>query len=687
MSPESPQSNQNLAPQEIKKNPEILAAVSSPNEDMIEVPAFSPDSPGPEAPQLIFKEKPILGVAQEPRIDLEAPKTPDQIKDERFMGIIKELEDQWMKETHGYLERQLSIRELEQRKHFAELAGQTWDGKTTAPTDEWMDFYFSFRGGQSVPAKAKKILAERFPEYAEKPKAKIEEPKEPEEAKESKLAEDKGESVDRKKFLVDQGYGEDYVKELSNEQVEGLYNKFAVKPVKPEEKAAEAQKAEVDTKESEAKVPSNEVSEKDAKSREVVADVHESEAEPENEKTLVETFRQKFGIDNIIDSTKIVYNGFIAGWYEGKVAEKGVAITELNKSIVSMEKDEKHISEQLKIFRSDGNISEKTLLKIESERQKMETKIGGAKQGLNQENAKLESLAINRSVFERNRDLSCRTYTERTRAELRPFEEKLSDLALTRDQLRNEISRDNEMLSKRRAELAKLAEKAEAEKFPSLRRATREIIKKIETEASAFEKEIRDREKHGINIDKEIDKAQKRAEPLRDKCSELERIMAGKEPEEAPVLNVKASERKIGRDVIIDSSGNSSEGSSEETVKIVPEAESVYSVEELVDSWNEVNGSKMLINPETFKKNVFESPKRKEGSRISVNEFWSSASLYSARFGNQERLEGMPDMKKEAKKKGGFWRWLFGLDDSRMGKKRLLENTKNRRNKPPQIKK
>ena len=80
MSPESQQSDQNPTLEEKKQ--EILTAISGSADVKLEVPIPAQESSGPEAPQLVFKEKPILGVVQEPRIDLDREPKVDNGEDE-----------------------------------------------------------------------------------------------------------------------------------------------------------------------------------------------------------------------------------------------------------------------------------------------------------------------------------------------------------------------------------------------------------------------------------------------------------------------------------------------------------------------------------------------------------------------------------------------------------------------------
>lgn len=91
------------------------------------------------------------------------------------MGIVKELEKEW-ETKNGPMDRPLSEREIEKNKEMARLWGKEWDGRTTQLTEAASEYFFDHRGmgKNSVPGRADKILAERYPEYAEKAK---EEPK------------------------------------------------------------------------------------------------------------------------------------------------------------------------------------------------------------------------------------------------------------------------------------------------------------------------------------------------------------------------------------------------------------------------------------------------------------------------------------------------------------------------------
>jgi len=95
--------------------------------------------------------------------------TPEELREERRMGIIKELEKEW-ETKNGPMERLMTEAEIEGTRSWEILNGRKWDGRTTQMTEAASEFFFDHRGmgKSSVPGRAEKILAERFPEYAKK---------------------------------------------------------------------------------------------------------------------------------------------------------------------------------------------------------------------------------------------------------------------------------------------------------------------------------------------------------------------------------------------------------------------------------------------------------------------------------------------------------------------------------------
>lgn len=125
-----------------------------------------------EADQIVAETKSeiasVTGDNQSEQIEPVKEKTPEEIKNERKTAIIKEIEAEW-EAKNGPMERPLSKREIEENKYRDEAFGGKWDGRTTQMSDRANEFYFDHRGmgKSSVPSQADKILAERFPEYAQ----------------------------------------------------------------------------------------------------------------------------------------------------------------------------------------------------------------------------------------------------------------------------------------------------------------------------------------------------------------------------------------------------------------------------------------------------------------------------------------------------------------------------------------
>ncbi len=117
-----------------------------------------------------------------PEVNMPAPdasaeaknKTPEEVKKERQWAIVDEFKKEW-EAKNGPLERQLTKKEIEENKMFAEKFGKQWDGSTTQLTDEASEFIFDHKNGgkDSIFAKAEKTLKERFPEYDEKAKQEV----------------------------------------------------------------------------------------------------------------------------------------------------------------------------------------------------------------------------------------------------------------------------------------------------------------------------------------------------------------------------------------------------------------------------------------------------------------------------------------------------------------------------------
>lgn len=100
---------------------------------------------------------------------------------------------------------------------------------------------------------------------------------------------------------------------------------------------------------------------------------------------------------------------------------------------------------------------------------------------------------------------------------------------------------------------------------------------------------------------------------------------------------------------------------------------SKYACIELVDAWNRLNGSRMMINPLSARERFPEF----FGTPRSVAEFWRFAESYAAKYGDEERFEGMPSMQKAAQKRRGIWDQLFGTKHRQMQQEHLLEVLEN----------
>ncbi len=94
--------------------------------------------------------------------------TPEELKEERRIKIIKELEKEWEK-THGPMERPMTETEIEETRKWEERYGLPVSGRTTTMTDAASEVFFDHngKGKNSIPSRADIILAERFPEYAQ----------------------------------------------------------------------------------------------------------------------------------------------------------------------------------------------------------------------------------------------------------------------------------------------------------------------------------------------------------------------------------------------------------------------------------------------------------------------------------------------------------------------------------------
>ncbi len=116
-----------------------------------------------------LSKMPDFGLNSEPAKEaVVAPLSPEELKEKRLAEIVKELEARW-EEKNGPMERSMTEKEIKEAKEWAETSGKEWDGSTTRLTEKGSEFYFDHKGKgrNAVPKQAKKILAERYPEYKE----------------------------------------------------------------------------------------------------------------------------------------------------------------------------------------------------------------------------------------------------------------------------------------------------------------------------------------------------------------------------------------------------------------------------------------------------------------------------------------------------------------------------------------
>ncbi|MDE1975205.1 MAG: hypothetical protein KGI49_01700 [Patescibacteria group bacterium] len=647
---------------------------------------------GPEAPGLEFKDKPILSdVKDDKRIELHPEPPADYLEnDRRYKDVFEEASKQYMREDRA-------------SREFMDKHGYRWDGDkiVDAAGKEWAASMIiggaDYRRVQEMAnASFSELYHDDFVEYEKREKAKQKHVEPPanlpteDTAKAEQATTMKSETKSEQAVPLEAGKT---AVEKPHISVEPTKTEKPAEPTKTEEIKIPVEEGDDKETQEPQEVPIRHVDRREqrlagdlrdklgidhmAAEAKVSAELAAEEA-LEFGKKSVEVMRRKLGIDDIVDSVKIAWNGRIAGWFERKAAGKKDKLNKLTAGLKDLETDAAHLGRQLKIYRSDGNVSEKDLLRIEADRQRIEGKIGGTKQAINEKQASLNVTEISRRTFESRRDEAGRTYVERARAELEPFEDKISDLKNTREQLDKEVSADNDTLKVYKERMAELQAKIDAERFPSIRKADRAILKKVQEEARFFEREIRDREKHKLGIDKQIAKAERRAAPFRGKIDKMSRIMRGKPAEAEKAQTRHETEERPATDAEQAPEQNIEQKRDSQTEAYADED---YSDTELVEAWNELNGSKMMINPETFKEATKPAKGGDRSKKASINDFWSGAQIYSAEHGDSERMEGMPSMTKAAEKKRSYWRFFFGIPDAKMGKKRLLEQVRKNRAK------
>jgi hypothetical protein len=255
----------------------------------------------------------------------------------------------------------------------------------------------------------------------------------------------------------------------------------------------------------------------------------------------------------------------------------------------------------------------------------------------------------------------------RVRERLNPMEEKIAEFKSAKDGLEKDIEESRNSLDFCKKEISKIHEDPKFEKYPSVRRINRKKIKEFEREMKHFRKEIAICQKEHGTIDKKFIKQNKKADPLRDKLNELADITnrKGKDTsvdERSPRL--KAPSFEMGDTKIHSTGGKNGEGEGDSGAASIgkggdnpsrprsPETEKKYPAKDLIDTWNRLHGTHTMINLENHP-NFF-------GQNESAPDFLRHAAIYSERYGDEERFEGMPSMKKAAKKKKGWWKLFFG---------------------------
>jgi hypothetical protein len=385
---------------------------------------------------------------------------------------------------------------------------------------------------------------------------------------------------------------------------------------------------------------------------------------------------ERFGIKNLVDSTRIAWSGELADWHTGFAVSLKGKMDSKRRTVQDLEGNRRHLQDEFNTFSQEGEVSAKALMRIEKDRAEIEKKIEINKNAADRLQSRLEYRNNQRARYENRRNEVCRGYMDRVTERLNPFEEKLSDLKLTKGQLEQEIGSHRESLIACKTKVGELKKLVEAEKFPSVRRAHREIVKKIERKAKDLAGEIAAREKDRGKIDKKIVQQDKKANPFRDKLERLARITRREGPntEVAPRLqreeasfetrDVSGHPREEGEGPAGPDDADAAPGERR------PELEKRYSGEELVEAWNAINGSRMKINPDVAKKSF----PTFFGEQESASDFLRFAEFYAERHGDEEQFEGMPSMKKAAKKRRGrgFWARLFGRGNRGKSQSRLL---------------
>ncbi len=376
---------------------------------------------------------------------------------------------------------------------------------------------------------------------------------------------------------------------------------------------------------------------------------------------------ERFVPKNTIDWAKIAYASELGDWHTGRAVRLKEKWATQQDAIRNLETGSRYLADQEKKFREQGEVGAATLLRIERERADQEAKLTKAQNAADRTQSSLEHRNEQRQRFLNKRNEICRNFQVRVEERIRPFEERLSDLKLTRERLENEIVQDKVFIISRQAAAEATLKKIAEEKFPSVRRAYRERMAPVLRDIASFSREIAEREKDKARIDKGIMKQNKKLRPFEDRHEKLARIMR----DQGVDTGVPERDRTRHHAAEVSQTEGSAHGAGAPESSAA-EAQETYSGKDLVDAWNNANGSRMLIHPETAKENF----PTFFASGASVDDFWRFAEFYAERYGDEDQLAGMPSMERAARRRKGFWKKLFGRSNRQKNQGRFKEYLK-----------
>ena len=391
---------------------------------------------------------------------------------------------------------------------------------------------------------------------------------------------------------------------------------------------------------------------------------------------------ERFGVKNLVDSARIAWSSELADWHLDRAVYSRIEVSAASGLAKDLEAGRKYLERQIEAFRAQGEISPAALARMEKEHMRVGKDVEKAKNMADSWQSKLEHRNNQRGRFENRRDEICRGYMGRVAEKLDPFEEKLSDLKLTRDQLSGEIAHYRISFDAQWARINELRRAAERERFPSVRKAYRETVRQCESVMKDIVREVDAREKDRGKIDTRIMKQDRKANQLRDKKNQLARITQRQGPDtsvpakymEAASYNDRAvSGHPFAGDVVRLNADAGDRGGDRVRRDVAidrhPEFRKTYTGDRLVAAWNALEGSHMLIDPK-FAKKRFPGFFRESQSVDDLSRF---AEFYAEVHGDRDQLEGMPNMRTAARKQRGFWARLFGSAGRRRNQRHLLD--------------